>query len=139
MSRRPDWQNLMERFRPVGSERSGVSSTTSMRLGLGTTYLGVATAILSALMMVWVLIDAADQPHRPPRLGECTDGTVLFMGSVQLVSLGIMGEYIRLIFLESKRRPAYIIDEYRVGSVQVEGHSAAVEGSETIDQEEILP
>jgi hypothetical protein len=61
------------------------------------------------------------------------------MGSVQLVSLGIIGEYIRLIFLESKRRPAYIIDEYRVGSVQFEDHSAAEEGSETMDRAEVLP
>jgi hypothetical protein len=60
------------------------------------------------------------------------------MGSVQLVSLGIIGEYIRLIFLESKRRPAYSIDKYRVGSVQVESHSVVDEGSETIYSEEIL-
>jgi dolichol-phosphate mannosyltransferase len=34
---------------------------------------------------------------------------VLFMGSVQLLSLGIIGEYIRLIFLESKERPPYLV------------------------------
>ena len=38
---------------------------------------------------------------------------VLFMGSVQLISLGIMGEYIRLIFFESKGRPTYIVAERR--------------------------
>jgi polyisoprenyl-phosphate glycosyltransferase len=122
----------------IGLALEGLVSFGSYPLRLGTTYLGVATAILSALMMVWVLIDALIN-HTAPRGWASVLGTVLFMGSVQLISLGIMGEYIRLIFLESKRRPAYIIDEYRVGSVQVEGHSAAVEGSETIDQEEILP
>ena len=35
------------------------------------------------------------------------------MGSVQLISLGIIGEYIRLIFLEAKRRPTYIVGEYK--------------------------
>ncbi|HKI19384.1 MAG TPA: glycosyltransferase family 2 protein [Isosphaeraceae bacterium] len=116
----------------------GLVSFSSYPLRLGTTYLGVATAILSAFLMVWVLIDALIN-HTAPRGWASVLGTVLFMGSVQLVSLGIIGEYIRLIFLESKRRPAYIIDEYRVGSVQVEGHLAAEEGSETMDQEEILP
>ena len=37
--------------------------------------------------------------------------TVLFMGSIQLFSLGIIGEYIRLIFLETKQRPTYIVRE----------------------------
>jgi len=115
----------------------GLVSFSSYPLRLGTTYLGVATAILSAFLMVWVLIDALIN-HTAPRGWASVLGTVLFMSSVQLVSLGIIGEYIRLIFLESKRRPAYIVDEYRVGSVQVEDHSAAEEGSETMDQEEIL-
>ena len=115
----------------------GLVSFSSYPLRLGTTYLGVATAILSAFLMVWVLIDALIN-HTAPRGWASVLGTVLFMSSVQLVSLGIIGEYIRLIFLESKRRPAYIVDEYRVGSVQVEDHSAAEEGSETMHQEEIL-
>ena len=35
------------------------------------------------------------------------------MGSIQLFSLGIIGEYIRLIFLETKRRPTYIVRDYQ--------------------------
>ena len=38
---------------------------------------------------------------------------VLFMASVPLFSLGIIGEYIRLIFLEVKKRPTYIDDDRR--------------------------
>lgn len=38
---------------------------------------------------------------------------VLWLGAVQLTSLGVLGEYIRRIFVESKQRPGYIIGSIR--------------------------
>lgn len=72
------------------------------------TYLGLAAVGVASGLSCWIFLDALAYGNSPPGWAS-TAVIVLFMGSVQLLSLGIIGEYIRLIFLEVKGRPTYIV------------------------------
>lgn len=97
----------------------GLISFSSYPLRL-VTYLGFLTICLAMILLVWILSDAMYN-RTAPRGWASTLVTVLFMGSIQLFSLGIIGEYIRLIFLESKQRPTYIVRDYRAENTRHEG------------------
>jgi dolichol-phosphate mannosyltransferase len=91
----------------VGLAVDGLVSFSSYPLRM-VTCLGLATVGIALLLLCWALGDALY--HRTaPRGWASTIVIVLFMGSMQLISLGIVGEYIRLIFLEVKQRPTYIV------------------------------
>jgi dolichol-phosphate mannosyltransferase len=99
----------------IGLAVDGLVSFSSYPLRL-VTQLGLAAAGLAFLLAVWVFVDA--YTHRTaPRGWASLIVVVFFMGSVQLISLGIIGEYIRLIFLESKSRPAYILRTYQPAAI----------------------
>ncbi len=92
----------------VGLAIDGLVSFSSYPLRL-VTQLGLVTIFTAFALLAWVLFDAWFS-RTGPRGWASTIVVVLFMSSVQLLSLGIIGEYIRLIFLEVKQRPTYIVD-----------------------------
>ena len=70
---------------------------------------GVFVALVSFIGVLWAVIEAA--------MGLTVSGwasmtsIICFVSGVQLICLGVIGEYIGKIYLESKRRPRYIISE----------------------------
>lgn len=73
------------------------------------TRLGVATMILSAFVALWVIVDSIWDFTKAPRGWASTVCIIFFVSSVQMISLGIIGEYLARIFLEVKGRPTYMI------------------------------
>jgi dolichol-phosphate mannosyltransferase len=75
------------------------------------TYLGFFMAVISAIMILAVVGLRLFGPDEP-LLGQATTlVAVLFLGGVQLISLGIIGEYLGRIYDEVKERPLYLIEK----------------------------
>ncbi len=75
------------------------------------TILGFVIAAISVAAILGVVLVRLLGPHEP-LLGQATTlVAVLFLGSVQLISLGIIGEYLGRIYDEVKGRPLYLIEQ----------------------------
>lgn len=85
----------------------GITSFSSAPLRVWT-YLGCAVSALSfvyaAYLLIKTLFFGADAPGYASIMI-----TVLFASGVQLIGIGVLGEYVGRIFAESKKRPVYIV------------------------------
>lgn len=88
----------------------GVTSFTTAPLRIAG-YLGIATALGSFLYALYYFVKTLI-------VGDPVAGfptliiVILFLGGIQLLALGILGEYVGRIFNEVKRRPIYLAKEY---------------------------
>lgn len=73
------------------------------------TYLGLAGAACSMLLGFYVILERYIR-HNPTPGYATIVAAVGFIGAVQLISLGIIGEYIGKIHMEVKKRPLYLAD-----------------------------
>lgn len=88
---------------------NGFTSYTTAPLKLSV-YIGIIVSLLSFVLMLVFLIKAL--LYGDPVQGFPTLITViLFLGGVQLLSLGIIGEYLGKVFNETKHRPVYLVSE----------------------------
>jgi dolichol-phosphate mannosyltransferase len=75
------------------------------------TYVGLLSAIIALLMGVLVLYWRIVEPHSPLTGLATIMIAMFFLGAVQLVSIGILGEYVGRIYEEVKGRPLYVLSE----------------------------
>ena len=72
-------------------------------------YFGMFSAFIAGLLGLYVIGEHFVM-HRPTPGYATIMTTVIFLGSVQLIVLGIIGEYIGKIHMEVKKRPLYMAD-----------------------------
>ena len=88
----------------------GVTSFTTAPLRIATV-LGFIVSIIAFLYLCFIIIKTIF-------IGESVQGyptlitVILFLGGVQLLTIGIIGEYVGRIFNETKNRPVYIAESY---------------------------
>ena len=89
---------------------NGITSFSTVPLRISTC-IGLVISIYAFCHLVYFLIKTmifGDDVQGFPTLVIL----ILFLGGVQLLSLGIIGEYIGRIYNESKHRPVYLVQEY---------------------------
>jgi glycosyltransferase involved in cell wall biosynthesis len=75
------------------------------------TYLGITTAFAAFVYAIWVIYKTL--AHGDPVAGyPSLMVVILFLGGVQLMTIGVLGEYLGRMFDETKQRPLYFVKGY---------------------------
>jgi polyisoprenyl-phosphate glycosyltransferase len=91
---------------------NGLVSFSKVPLRMAT-YLGLFSALMSVIMAVVVLYWRLSDTHSPLTGFATIAIAIFFLGAVQLVSIGILGEYVGRIYEEVKGRPLYTLSEVK--------------------------
>lgn len=87
----------------------GITSFTAFPLRL-IGMMGLLVSFVSAVMIVWVLWVKLFTTQALPGWASSVI-PIYFLGGIQLLSIGVLGEYVAKIYSETKRRPRYFIEE----------------------------
>ena len=85
---------------------NGITSLSVKPITLITTF-GIGFSLIGLILMIWAVVRAI--------LGQTVVGwasticIICLLGGIQLISIGILGQYIGKTYMETKRRPRYII------------------------------
>ena len=97
-------------FKLIDLAIDGITSFTTAPLRIAT-FMGILSALVAFIYIVYIVV-------RTIILGIDVPGYasiicfILMIGGIQLISLGVIGEYLGRIFIEVKNRPLYFVEEY---------------------------
>ena len=86
----------------------GITSLSTKPISM-ITAIGLFTVLLGLVGIIWAIIMVAI--HNTVAGWASLACIIMFLGGVQILSLGVIGEYIGKIYLETKQRPRYIISD----------------------------
>lgn len=85
----------------------GITSFSTVPLRMWT-YIGLAVAGMSFFYGAWMIVDTLAFGN-PVRGYPSLLVSILFLGGIQLIGIGVLGEYIGRIYTEVKKRPRYVL------------------------------
>ena len=89
---------------------NGIMSYTTAPLRI-VSFLGIFVSLIAFLYLIYIIV--VTNLFGEPVAGYPTIMvTILFLGGIQLIGLGIIGEYLGRVFNEVKQRPGYFINSY---------------------------
>ncbi len=103
-------------FKLIELAIEGITSFTTLPLRFAT-FAGVVVSFFAFIYLIWIVFKTL-------AFGETVQGfptimvAILFLGGIQLLFLGVIGEYVGRIFNETKKRPLYFVDEYNDEKVE---------------------
>lgn len=88
----------------------GITSFSDRPLRLATE-VGVLVTVVSFAFGLWVILASIADPSGGSRGWPSLMAVVLFLGGVQLLCVGVLGEYVGRVYRETKGRPLYVVND----------------------------
>jgi dolichol-phosphate mannosyltransferase len=112
-------------FRSLRLGFDGIASFSEKPLTL-VSYFGMLTTFASVLLIVWLLVGRLFWPETVVTGWTSLAAAIVFFGGVQLLALGVVGQYLGRVYREVKERPLYVIRRH-YGSATMNGNEMARE------------